>query len=382
MAIGSLIKIMNQLKNKKIAIVVEELTQLGGAERLLDYYLEMFPKAPVFTIVWDKEKTLHKYDKFDVRPSFIQKLPFGSKRYKWYLTLMPKAVESFDLKDFDVVFSITSALVKGVKTSSKTLHICYCNTPTRWLWTDSENYVRNAPIPFFARPVMPALIARLRQWDIKASKRPDYFIANSENVKKRIKKYYNRESDPIFVSVDAKKFKISKNLGRYYLVVSRLEPYKKVEMVIEAFEKLKLPLKIVGSGTKFEALKQSVPKNIELIGRVSDEKLAKIYANAIATIFPQEEDAGIVPLESMAAGRPVIAYARGGALETVIEGKTGILFQKQTVEGLIAAVQKFQKVKFNPHLIRAHSLKFDKELFKKKILEYTVSKLKNFKLRV
>jgi len=366
-----------RIKNLKIALVVEELTQLGGAERILDYFLEALPNAPVYTIVWDKEKTLHRYDKFDIRPSFIQKLPFAVKHYKWYLALMPKAVESFDLKEFDVVLSITSALVKGVKTNNNQLHVCYCNTPTRWLWSDSESYLETAPIPTFARPLMPALISYLKKWDLRASKRPNYFIANSENVKKRIKKYYNRESDSIFVPVDCGSFKVSKNKGEYYLIVSRLEPYKKVEMVISAFRKLKLSLKIVGTGTKFNDFKKSVPKNIELVGRVDDEKLAKMYEGSIAIIFPQEEDAGIVPLESMASGRPVIAFNKGGAKETVIEGKTGVFFSKQTVEDLILAVRKFQKMKFNSRVIRTQAEKFDKELFKSKVLEYINSRYKN-----
>lgn len=364
------------LKNKKIAIVVEELTQLGGAERLLDYYLEMFPKAPVFTIVWNKEKTEHKYDKFDIRPSFIQKLPFGKKRYKWYLGLMPRAIESFNLAEFDVVLSITSALCKGVKTRPDQLHICYCNTPTRWLWTDTKNYLKTAPIPKIARPLMPLIINWLRGWDLKASKRPDFIIANSENVKKRIKKYYHRDSDPIFVPVDVKKFTPSDKKGEYYLVVSRLEPYKKVDLVIDAFKKLKLPLKIVGSGTRFDELRKEVPENIQLIGRLDDDQLAKMYQASIATIFPQEEDAGIVPLESMAAGRPVIAYKKGGALETIIDKKTGLFFEKQTVNDLIESVKKIQKIKFDSKIIRQQAEKFDKELFKKQILEYIIDKSK------
>ena len=367
----------NKLKKKKIAIVVEELTQLGGAERILDYILEEFPKSPIFTIVFDKEKTLHKYDKFDVRPSFIQNLPFGKIRYKWYLALMPLAIESFELDDFDVVLSITSALVKGVKTGSKTLHVCYCNTPTRYLWVESKSYLKTAPIPNFVKPIMPLVLNLLKKWDLKASKRPDYFIGNSENVKKRIKKYYDRDSEAIFVPVDCQQFRICHTKGKYFLVVSRLEPYKKVELVIKAFKKLKLPLKIVGSGTKFEEFKKSLPKNIELIGRVPDEKLAKIYENSIATIFPQEEDAGIVPLESMSSGRPVVAYGKGGALETVIEGKTGILFEKQTVDNLIKAVKKFQKMKFDSKVIRRQAEKFDKGVFKDKVFSYIVSKLKD-----
>lgn len=365
------------LKNLKVAIVVEELTQLGGAERLLDYFLEELPQAPVYTIVWDKEKTLHRYDKFDIRPSFIQKLPLAVKHYKWYLALMPKAVESFDLSCYDVVLSITSALVKGVKTDNNQLHVCYCNTPTRWLWTDTNNYLKSAPIPTFIRPVMPILISNLRKWDLKAAKRPDYFIANSQNVQKRIKKYYGRDSLPIFVPVDCRNFTVSSKKGEYYLVVSRLEPYKKIEMVIEAFRKLNLPLKIVGSGTKFDDFKKMASKNIQLVGRVSDKKLAQMYKHSIATIFPQEEDAGIVPLESMAAGRPVIAFHRGGALETVIEGKTGVFFEKQEVENLILAVKKFQKLKFNSRVIRQQAQKFDKELFKSQVFKYINSRYKS-----
>lgn len=366
----------DNLQNLKIAIVVEELTQLGGAERLLDYYLELFPKAPVYTLVWDKAKTLHCYDKFDIRPSFIQKLPGAIKHYKWYLLLMPKAVESFDLKNYDLVLSITSALVKGVKTKRNQIHICYCNTPTRWLWSDSQSYLKTAPIPIFAKPLIPVLIKYLRKWDLKAAMRPDYFIANSENVRKRIKKYYGRDSYSIFVPVDCQKFHQAKKEGQYFLVVSRLEPYKKVDLVIDAFRKLKLALRIVGGGTGFERFKNSLSKNIKLLGRLSDEDLAKTYSQAKAVIFAQEEDAGIVPLEAMAAGRPVIAYAKGGALETVIDSKTGILFEKQTAASLQTAIKRFQTMKFSPKVLRVHALKFDKELFKKKIMKYIIDKLK------
>ena len=369
---------LNKLKKLKVAIVVEEFTQLGGAERILDYILEEFPKSPIFTIVWDKKRTLHKYDKFDIRPSFIQDLPFGSKKYKWYLPLMPWAIESFKLDDFDLVLSITSALVKGVKTKPSTLHVCYCNTPTRYLWVESRSYLKTAPIPSIIKPIMPLVLSLLKRWDLKASQRPDYFIGNSENVKKRIKRYYNRDSVAIFVPVDCKQFKVTRKKGKYYLVVSRLEPYKKVELVISAFKKLGLPLKIVGSGTRFEELKKTLPNNIELVGRLPDKKLAEVYEESIATIFPQEEDAGIVPLESMSAGRPVIAYGKGGVLETVIDNKTGVLFKKQTVSDLIKAVRKFQKMKFNPSVIRLQAEKFDKELFKEKVFSYIVSKLKSY----
>lgn len=304
-------------KKLKVAIVAEELTQLGGAERVLDGILELFPKAPVFTLVYDDKKTQGVYKKFDIRPSFIQKMPLGIKRYKWYLPLMPFAVESFDLKDFDIIISITSAFVKGIKTNKNQTHFCYCNTPTRFLWIDKD-YVKTAPIPFFVRPFMPLVLWYLRKWDLKASKRPDVYFANSENVKKRIKYYYKRDSLVLYPPVDVNKFKISKKYDDYFLLVSRIEPYKKVDLVIDAFKNLKDKLKIIGSGSKKDQIALSAPKNIEFEGRVSDEKLPVFYSKAKAFIFPQNEDFGITPVESMAAGRPVIAYKIGAALAATL----------------------------------------------------------------
>lgn len=363
-------KLAKNLKNMKVAIVAEELTQLGGSERVLDCFLEIFPQAPIYTIVWDDKKTSGKYRHKKIHTTFIQKMPFGVKKYKWFLPLMPWAIESFDLGDYDLVLSVTSALAKGVKTQKPTVHVCYCNTPTRYLWFDSASYIKNAPIPNFIRPLMPIVIKLLRKWDLKASKRPDFYITNSRNVQKKIRKYYNCDSFPIFPPVDIKRFRPKDNPGQYYLIVSRIEPYKKVDLTIEVFKKLKLPLKIVGSGTRFEEYSKDASDNIEFIGRIDDDKLASYYQNAIATIFPQEEDAGIVPLESMACGRPVIAFAKGGALESIIDGKTGIFFRKQTAQSLIEAVKCFQKIQFDSKFIRTHAEKFDKEIFKKKVLDY------------
>ena len=368
-------KDIRNLKNLKIAIVVEELTQLGGAERILDSVLELFPKSPIFTLVFDKEKTHHRYDKFDIRPSFIQKMPFGIKRYKWYLPLMPLAVESFDLKEYDIILSITSALVKGIKTRKNQIHICYCNTPTRYLWVDSEEYVKNAPIPFFIRPLMPTVLSYLRKWDLKASKRPDFFIGNSINIQKRIKKYYQRNSDVIYPMTDIKKFKPSKTVGDYYLLISRIEPYKRVDMVIDAFKGLKEKLVIVGSGTKKDQFIKSAPKNVEFLGRKTDKELAKVCSEARALIFPQDEDFGIVPVEAMAAGRPVIAYGKGGALETVVAGKTGEFFFPQTTTALKNVISKFDYKKYKKEDCRKQASKFDKSLFKEQILEYIKDKV-------
>lgn len=365
------------LEDLKIAIVFEELTQLGGAERILDIYLEIFPDSPVYTLVWDKEKTKHRYDKFNIKTSFIQKLPFGINHYKWYLPWMPRAIESFDLSDYDIVLSITSALVKGVNTNKNQLHICYCNTPTRYLWVDSKDYIKNAPIPFFIKPLMPLVLKYLKKWDLKASRRPDYIISNSENVRKRVKKYYNRDSFVIHPMFDTKKYHISPKISDYFLLVSRIEPYKKVDLVIDAFSKISEKLKIVGSGTKKEELKKRAGGNIEFLDRQSDEKLAETYSRAKAVIFPQEEDFGLVPLEAAASGRPTIAYKAGGALETIIPGKTGEFFYPQTAEALRKVVQNFNWKKYHPPQLRANAEKFDQELFKRQILEYIKSKIKD-----
>lgn len=366
-------KDINQLK---VAIVTEELTQLGGAERVLDALLEMFPNAPIYTLVWDNVKTQHKYDKFDVRPSFIQRMPFGVKKYKWYLPLMPLAVEKLDLSEFDLIISSSSALIKGIKTRKDQLHICYCHTPTRYLWSDVKDYLKTAPIPALARPIMPLAVWFLRKWDLKASKRPDYLIANSINIQEKIKKYYDLDSTVIYPPVETDKFTIGKKVGDYYLITSRIEPYKKVEMVVEAFNELGLKLKVVGSGTKKEEIEKTAKSNVEFTGRISDEALVDAYQNCLAYIFPQEEDFGIVPVEAMSAGRPVIAYKKGGALETIVPGKTGEFFYPQTVEALVEAVRKFDVNNYNPVEIRNHSLKFSKEVFKKQILEYIINSLK------
>lgn len=355
----------------KIALVHEELTQLGGAERVLDALLEIFPESPIYTLVWDKIKTQHKYDKFDVRPSFIQKLPFAVKYYKWYLPLMPAAVESLDLSSFDVIITDASALIKGIKTRPGQLHICYCHTPTRYLWGETEAYLKTAPIPKFLRPLMPIVIWFLRRWDLKASKRPDFYIANSKNIANKIYKYYHREATVIYPPVEAKNFNISSKLSDYFFLVTRLEPYKKADLVIKAFNKMpRLKLKIAGSGTRAQELQKMAGSNIEFLGLVSDQDLAQLFAQARAFIFSQEEDFGITALEAQAAGRPVIAFKKGGALETVIEGKTGEFFFPQTVEALTKVVIKFQSGKYDPKFIRAHALNFDKEVFKEKIKEY------------
>ena len=368
---------MDDLKDKKIAIVVEELTQLGGAERVLDAVIEVFPNAPIYTLVWDKEKTHHIYDKKDIRTSFIQKMPRGVKRYKWYLSLMPKAVESFRLGEFDIIISITSAFVKGIKTREDQLHFCICNTPTRFLWSDPD-YVKTAPIPFYIRPFMPLVLKYLKKWDLKASKRPTYILANSKNVQERIRKYYKRESEVLYPNVETNKFMNAKfTKENYYLLVSRIEPYKKVDLVIEAFKRLEREqLVIIGAGSKAGELNEKSPKNIKFLGRVSEKELVEYYAKAKGFILPQNEDFGITPVESMAAGTPVVAYKKGGALETVIDGKTGVLFYPQTVEALVSVIKNFRPYLYKKVDLQKQAAKFDQAIFKEELLAYIKDKIK------
>lgn len=364
------------INNLKVAVVAEELTQLGGAERVLDAIMEMFPKAPIYTLVWDKEKTQHKYDKFDVRPSCIQKMPLGVKKYKWYLPFMPWAIERFNLKDFDLIISSSSALIKGVKTHKNQTHICYCHTPTRYLWSDTAEYLKTAPIPGMLKPLMPLVIKLLKKWDYKASQRPNFYIANARNIQAKIKKYYGRDSQVIYPPVEGQNFHIAQQLDDYYLLVARLEPYKKADLVMDAFNDSGKRLKIVGSGSKREEWAKLAPSNITFTGRVSDKELANLYAKCLAFIFPQEEDFGITALEAQASGRPVIAYKKGGALESIIEGQTGEFFFPQSVKALKNSLSTFNPKKYDSKKIRAHALTFDKTIFKQKLMEYIKDKLK------
>lgn len=362
----------------KVALVHDFLTQYGGAERVLDAFLEIFPDADIFTLIYDKEKMGQYYGGRAIRTSFLQQLPFGVKKYKWYLALMPKAIESFDFSGYDLVLSDASAFAKGIIVKKPTLHVCYLHTPIRYLWSDRVSYIKSAPIPFFIRPLMPLVVKYLQTWDLRAAKRPDFCIPNSGNVNLRTQKYYHRKGDAvIWPPVNGKNFYISPKQDNYFFLVSRAEPYKKSDLVVEAFNKLGSSYKLViaGSGTKMDELKRMAKDNITFVGRVSDQKLADLYARCQALIFPQKEDAGITMLESMASGRPVIAYKEGGALEIIEEGINGEFLAKQDTDSIIRVVKSFKSGKYNPKHIREHALKFDKEIFKAKINKFIADKI-------
>ena len=351
----------------KVALVHDHLVQDGGAEKVLLALQEIFPNAPTFTLLYDPKRVSKDFLGKDIRTSFLQKIPFGLKRYQWFLPLMPAATESHDLSEFDVVISSSSAFAKGIITKPGTLHICYCHTPTRYLWSDTHSYVQELNANRLTKALLPMLLNKLRVWDRLSSDRVDRFIANSRTVAERIRKYYNRDSDIIYPPVETEKFSVSEKPGTYYLAGGRLVSYKRFDLIIQAFNRLGLPLKIFGSGPLADAYRNEARSNIEFVGKVSDAKKAALYRGAIAFIHPQEEDFGITALESMAAGRPVIAYGRGGALETVVPGVTGEFFQDQEWEDLAATIIRFDASAYDPKTIRAHAEAFDSKVFKRRI---------------
>ena len=358
----------------KVALVHEHLAQDGGAERVLRVLAEMFPEAPIYTLLY-KQKHADRYFKDrHIETSIIQKLPWGVKRYRWYMPFMPMAVEFFDLTNYDVIISSSSAFAKGVITQTDSLHICYCHTPTRYLWSDTHKYINELKYNKFFKKIISLMLNRIRVWDKVAADRVDKFIANSTVVKHRISKYYRRSSEVIYPPVDTHKFRIANKLGDYFLVGCRLVSYKRVDLVIETFKELgpNFKLKIFGDGVDEKRLRKIAGDsvNIEFLGRVSDEEKAELYSHSLAFLNPQEEDFGITTIEAMAAGRPVIAYARGGATETVIEGKTGTFFHEQTVKSLGDVIRKFDRNRYNPQEIKNYSDKFSVANFKEAITSF------------
>jgi glycosyltransferase involved in cell wall biosynthesis len=363
----------------KVALLHDYLNQAGGAERVLLALSELFPEAPIYTLIHDK-KRLNGFDNKDIRTSFLQKMPFASSKIRWYLPLMATAVEQLDLSEYDVVISSSSALIKGVITHPHTLHICYCYTPTRYLWSDTHQYHKDIQEGKLVKHFLPMYLSKLRQWDHLAAQRVDHFIAQSNFISQRIKNYYNRDSSAIIhPPTDTENFNISPNIGNYYLLISRLKPYKKVDMAIKAFNKMNIPLKIVGIGEDEKRLKKLANEHIEFLGPVSEEEKRKLLSECIALIHPQEEDYGLTPIEAMASGRPVIAYNAGGAKETVIDGKTGQLFNEQSWEALIDTIIKFKHGQYNPQEIKEHAEKFNSQKFYQQIKEFVEISYSDFK---
>lgn len=363
----------------KVALVHDHLNQLGGAEQVLRTFCDMYPESPVYTLIYDAVKTSHVFDDARIRESFISKFPFARKKFRWYLPMMVPATESYDLNGYDVVLSDSSGLAKGVITPPNTLHVCYCHTPTRYLWSDHNQLIDRLERNRFIGRVSLLYRSYLRVWDRLAADRVDAFIANSKFVAHRIKKYYNRESTVIYPPVDTATFHVSQTVGDYYLLISRLRPYKRVELAIRAFNKLGLPLYIIGDGEEEDRLRAIAGPTITFLGFVSEEEKIKYLSECKAFIHPQEEDFGITPVEAMASGRPVIAYGAGGVLETVIPGTTGVFFDEQSWEALADTVIHFKSEAYDPATIRAHADEFNVARFKERITAFIEKTWQDFK---
>ena len=365
---------MQPLEELKIAIVHDFLTKIGGAEKVLLSLHKIFPNAPTFTLLYDESGTKGLFRDCQIKESSLGKYPaFMKKKTKNFLPFYAKAIEEFDFSEYDIVISSSNSFAHGVITGPKTFHLSYCHSPMRYAWDYTNEYLKENKIGYGLKGIfVRRTLHKLRIWDKVASYRVDGWIANSSNVQKRIKKYYNTDSTVIYPPVPIEEIEFTENIpDDYYLIVSRIEPYKKIDLVIKAFNESSKPLVIIGTGSQTEALKKIAKENIEFLGWQSDRSVHEYMRNAKALIFPGEEDAGMTPVESMAAGRPVIAYKKGGVIESITENETGLFFEEATPQSLTDCIIKFEQniLKFSPKKCRQNAEKFSEEIFIKKILD-------------
>ncbi len=374
------------MKPLRVALVHDWFTGMRGGEKCLEVLCEIFPDAPIYTLLHVKGAMSPLIESKKIHTSFVQRFPNLEKKYRSYLPLFPRAIESFDFSGYDVVISSSHCAAKGAIVPSGTLHICYCHTPMRYVWDMYDEYFGKGRAGIVTRAAMSIIAPYLRRWDVRTAKRVNFFIANSDNVRKRIQRIYRRDADVIFPPVDTEQFHISqtksdqllaeKKDGGYHLIVSALVPYKRVDLAIKVFNENGKRLLIVGKGPDEEKLRAMSKPNIEFLGWRDDHELAELYAGSTALLFPGEEDFGIVPLEAMACGKPVIAYGKGGALETVVEGVTGTFFYEQTREALASAVERASSTFFNHETIRAHALKFSRAVYKNRMEKFIREKIR------
>ncbi|MEW6267031.1 MAG: glycosyltransferase [Thermodesulfobacteriota bacterium] len=354
---------MTDLKSLRSAIVHHWFLVPSGGERVCEAAAELLERPDFFTLVCRREALTPNLKQGRLFTSFLQKLPRAEKYYRYYVPLYPLAVEQFDLGSYDLVFSSDSSVMKGVITRPETCHVCYCHSPIRYAWNMYHEYRREAGPAW--RWFFTLVMHYLRLWDAAAAGRVDYFVANSENVRRRILKTYRREAQVIYPPCDLDRFDISEKVEDFYLVVGRMVAYKRTDIAVRAFSESKRRLVIAGSGPAEKALKAMAGPNVEFLGWTSDQDLASLYSRCRAVVFPAEEDFGLVPVEAQAAGRPVLAFGRGGALESVIAGRTGLFFNQQTPASLNGAVAELEKRldDFDPAFIRRNAERFNRERF-------------------
>lgn len=361
-------------RRPEVALIHDYLTQYGGAERVLDELHAMWPEAPVMVALYEPTLMPGRYRTWDIRPSGLNRFPMVRCKHQALLAMYPRAFESFDLCDYDLVISSSSGFAHGVLTGPQTVHVCYCHSPPRFLW-DYHAYARRERLGRLARALVGTQLARLRVWDHASAARADSWVATSRLVQDRIRKFYGRSSTIIAPPVDVGRFEVRDRPGQYFLMLMRLVGWKRPEIVVEACTRLGLNLVVAGDGRAEPHLRQIAGPTVRFVGRVDDAGMRELYANCNALILPSEEDFGITPLEAMASGRPVIAYGRGGVLDTVIPGRTGVLFSEQSSDCLAEALESFDANDFDSRHIRRHAEAFDSTRFRARFRAHVEAQL-------
>lgn len=362
----------------KVAIIQEWLTTMGGSEKVVQAIAEIYPQADIFALVADA-KLLNElgFGNRKITTSIIQKMPFGLKKYKAYLPLFPFAIEQFDLREYDLIISSSHAVTKGVLTNSEQLHVTYCHSPIRYAWDLHHQYLEEEGLGFGLKGLLARyFLHRIRIWDFISSNRPDFYVSNSNFIAKRILKVYQQPATTIYPPIEIDDFKLEVNKDDYYVTSSRMVPYKKIDLIVEAFSKMPdKKLIVIGDGPDYKKIQSKAGTNTEFTGYLGFNELIKKLQKAKAFVFAAIEDFGMLPVEAQACGTPVIALGKGGSLETVKDGTTGVLYPDQTVTSLIQGISRFEKLTFDPLVIRAHAETFGKELFKIKFQAFINQKL-------
>ncbi len=369
------------MENLKVALVHDWLTGRRGGEKVLEALAELFPRAPIFTLFRFPKSQAEEIESRVIRTSFLQRLPFLRRHYRWYLPLYPLAAELFDLQEFDLVISSSHCVAKGIIPHPDALHVSYVHSPVRYAWNQYFAYFGPGKLGFFSRLLIPPQIHLLRMWDVAASARVDHFVANARAVARRIQKYYRRSAEVIPPPVDTDFFTPGDGepSREFDLVVTALVPYKRIDLAVAAYNRSGRPLRIVGDGPEYKRLKAAARPNVTFLGALDGDTLRDLYRNARLYLLPGEEDFGISVVEAQACGTPVIAYGRGGATETVVPGRTGLFFDAPAVESLLDVLDKFQGLEFNRSAARDQALLFSRARFKSQIQDFLRLRWREFK---